>query len=140
MIQLAYYAKGVNKTDRKIKFGQLIDKSIDTAKLKKKDIAREAGIHPTSLSRIISAEMGATRETVVSIVKAINKIANREIVSETEALGLLGLLSEDGSKVPEPVLEAYAKSGYLQPADNETIAMFIRGLNAQREREAKEKE
>lgn len=125
MNQLAYYAKSVNKIAKNNEFGLLIDKSIDEAKLKKKHVAEEAGIHPTSLSRIISGEMGVARETAILIVKAINKIANREVVSEVEALGLLGLLSDDEKFERTEIMAMYSKRRKLTPAKKEAFNRIL---------------
>lgn len=81
IFELAYYANNVIENQRKNEFGLLIDDAIDRAGLKKKNVADEAGIHPTSLSRIISGEIGAARPTAIALVDAINKLANREVLN-----------------------------------------------------------
>lgn len=92
--KLALNANRMKKKGQE-KFAKLIDKSIDEAGLKKKNVAEEADIHPTSLSRIIACEQGIADNTAIDLIRAINTLANRNIIDETFALSLIGRTSAD---------------------------------------------
>lgn len=81
-------------------FGKWLDIIIDSSGLKKKIIAKKAGIHPGSLSRILSGEIGVAKETARALINAVNELAGREIADMETGLRLaVGLESEHQTEV-----------------------------------------
>lgn len=121
---LTYDVKNVENLNKNNGFGLLIDKAIDEAGLKKKAVALKAGIHPGSLSRIISGEIGVARDTAISLVRATNRLANRELVNEVEALGLLKQIADDDAERIE-LMTMYSKRRKLTPAKKEAFRRIL---------------
>ena len=71
-------------------FGALITASIETAKIKKSNVIKESGISRSSFYRAISANGKASKPNVVALVRAINKLARRNVIDENEALEQAG--------------------------------------------------
>jgi plasmid maintenance system antidote protein VapI len=117
--EIAFYAKTGGKL--MTNFGSLLSSAIDKGKLKKKDVAGSAGIHPTTLSRILSGAIGVSRETAIALVLAVNNLRGQELINEDEALNALGFSFE-------AVLPAflYKKNWQiLTPHDEYVIERFI---------------
>lgn len=124
--KLAYYANKVKNSEEKTnEFGVLVDDSIDDAGLKKKNVADEAGIHPTSLSRILKGA-GVERDTASGIVRAINKLANREVVDESYALGLLGFRADEEDLELIELQTMYRQRKNLSPARREAFDRMLK--------------
>lgn len=124
--KLALYAKTVRISEPKNSdFGALIDLSIEQAGLKKKKVAEKAGIHPTSLSRIISGA-GVERDTATSIVSAINVLSNKSVIDEVHALGLLGFKSENEDLELIELQTMYRQRKNFSPARREAFERMIK--------------
>lgn len=112
---LAFYANAMsdhNGNGKPQSFGSIVDHAIEVTGLKKKSVAKEAGIHATSLSRIIAGE-GVARDTAIAVIRAINRMAGREVVNEVEGLKTAGYAIE-GAPPPKP----------------QTVAEFVQRLSA----------
>ena len=124
--QLALYANTVKKRlETTEQFGVLIDFAIDEAGLKKKNVADVAGIHPTSLSRIIRGA-GVERDTASGIVRAINKLANREVLDESLALRKLNYLADNEDLELIELQTMYRQRKTLSPARREAFERILK--------------
>ena len=74
-------------------FGAFITASIETAKIKKVDVIAESGISRSSFYRAVSAG-DVSKPNVVAIVRAINKLAKKDVIDENEALTQAGFDAE----------------------------------------------
>jgi transcriptional regulator with XRE-family HTH domain len=68
---------------------------MESSGLKQRVIAARAGIHPVSLSRIMSGNHGVDPDTALALVEAVNGLVGRELASVREAKIILAGLSED---------------------------------------------
>ncbi len=129
----------LNLTVMNESFGQWLKSQRKLRGFNQPELAKLAHTTKATISLLEGDKIAQPRfDSIDNIAKALNIpiVVVRQKLTEWQTDGL----PKNGAKIPEPVLNAYAKAGYLEPNDNETIAMIIKNLNEQREREAKEKE
>lgn len=84
-----------------MQFGKWLDEIIEQTGIKKRVIAEKAGIKPGSLSRIISGEHGAAKQTAIDLMSAINNISGREVADINTGLQLVAGVRPDNGLHPQ---------------------------------------
>ena len=78
------------KKKENLNLGALVTASIEKAKIKKLAVIAESGISRASFYRAVSEGGKASKPNVVALVRAINKLAGKSIIDETEAVRQAG--------------------------------------------------
>jgi hypothetical protein len=78
-----------------LNFSELIENAIKSAKLKKAAVTAELGLHQTSFARSLKGQV--SKSNAILFIRAVNKLAKRQIINETEGLKIAGYESEPDS-------------------------------------------
>lgn len=121
-VRLTYYVNPVMSDVNK--FGSWFRPIVEASRLKKKVIAEEAGIDPVSFSRILNGAHGASMPTALALVRAINKLAGRELADEETARRLVAGIKDSG-EIGNGLFSGLKR---LSPEKQRIVRMAMEGL------------